>query len=303
MPDKNIAAELVPTSPGDPSSDDLAISAKNIVARLRDDVVIDRLDLDVRKGEILGLVGASGSGKSVLLHILLGLLKPEQGSIHVLGEDVVGASESDRKRLAMRWGVVFQENALFSTMSVAQNIALVLRNHTTMPEQLINELTALKMSFAELSSAAANQLPSELSVGMRKRAALARALALDPPLLLLDEPTTGLDPITAAALDDLLLKLHQALGNTIFLITHDLDTLYRVCDRIAVLVNKRIAAIGTAKELERSTDPWIREYFGGERAKAAAASAMRAAQLRQKNRQTPTHQSSLTNRIEPSAKI
>jgi len=279
MPDKDInAAEIVPESSG--GSRDLAISARNVVARLRDNIVIDGLNLDVRRGEVLGLVGASGSGKSVLLHILLGLLKPEQGTIQVLDKDVIGASEIERKRLAMRWGVVFQENALFSAMSVTQNIAIVLRNHTTMPERLINEICALKMSLAELGPETANQLPSQLSVGMRKRAALARALALDPPLLLLDEPTTGLDPITAAALDDLLLKLHRALGNTIFLITHDLDTLYRVCDRVAVLVNKKVAAIGTTKELERSSDPWIREYFGGDRAKAAAASAARAARTR-----------------------
>jgi len=278
MPDRDVDSSMFEqnSEPGHSAGDEAAISAKDVTVRLRDDVVMDGLNLEVRKGEILGLVGASGSGKSVLLDVLLGLLKPERGTIHILGQDISSASDVERKRLTMRWGVVFQQNALFSTMSVAENIAVVLRNFTSMPEQLINEIASLKMSLAELPPASANQKPSELSVGMRKRAALARALALDPPLLLLDEPTTGLDPLTAAALDDLLLKLHRALGNTVFLITHDLDTLYRVCDRIAVLVNKKIAAIGTTAELEQSTDSWIHEYFGGDRAKAAAASAARA---------------------------
>jgi len=263
-----------------PTARAIAITARDVVIRIRDETVIDGLNLDVYEGEILGLAGASGSGKSVFLHALLGLLNPTGGEICVLGKNVTRGSDEDRIQLASVWGVVYQENALFSTLSVAENIAIVLRGHLAMPERLICEIVALKMSFAELPPETAKQLPAQLSVGMRKRAALARALALDPQLLLLDEPTAGFDPITAGALDELLLRLRRALGVTIFLITHDLDTLYRICDRIAVLVDKKIGAIGTTRELENSKIPWIAEYFGGARAKAAAAAAARAARPR-----------------------
>jgi phospholipid/cholesterol/gamma-HCH transport system ATP-binding protein len=239
------------------------------------EIVHDGLDLSLQADEILGLVGASGSGKSILLRVLLGLLTPDNGEVRIFGEDILAASEEKRRQLTVHWGVVFQEGALFSTMTVQENVAVVLRKHTAMSEELINEIAALKITLAQLPPEAAAQFPSELSGGMHKRAAIARALALDPRLLLLDEPTSGLDPITAAKLDGLIADLQKALGMSILLITHDLDTMFRVCHRVAVLADKKIVAVGKPEELARSGHPWVRSYFSGPRAVAAAESASR----------------------------
>jgi phospholipid/cholesterol/gamma-HCH transport system ATP-binding protein len=231
------------------------------------------LNLRMKPREVLGLVGASGSGKSVLLQTLIGLRRPESGSVKILGTDVYGASDADRHRLPSRWGVVFQENALFSTLTVLENIALVLREQAGVPEQLALELAQIKLTMAELPPDAGDQFPSELSGGMRKRAAVARAIATDPELLLFDEPTTGLDPVVATKLDDLILQLRATLGLSILVITHDLDTLFGICDRVAVLAEQKIIALGAPAVVARKDHPWIKQYFQGERGVAAAEAA------------------------------
>jgi phospholipid/cholesterol/gamma-HCH transport system ATP-binding protein len=231
------------------------------------------LNLKMKPREILGLVGASGSGKSVLLQSLIGLRKPEAGIVKILGIDVYKRSDVERRGLTSRWGVVFQENALFSTLTVLENIALVLREQADVPEELAMELAQIKLVMAELPPEAGMQLPSELSGGMRKRAAVARAIATDPELLLFDEPTTGLDPVVATKLDDLILQLRATLGVSILVITHDLDTLFGICDRVAVLADQRIIALGAPNQVAQKDHPWIKHYFQGERGKAAAQSA------------------------------
>lgn len=238
-----------------------------------DNVIHDGLDLEVRKGEIFGLVGGSGAGKSVLLNTLIGLRSPDAGRVEVLGLDVGRASESERDLLERRWGVLFQSGALFSALTVRENVAAPLREHTDLPRGLIDELADLKIALTGLRSTAGDLRPAELSGGMRKRAGLARALAMDPELLFLDEPTAGLDPIGAQQFDQLILELSEALGLTVFMITHDLDTLYAVCDRIAVIADKKVVAAAPVAELERSDHPWIKEYFLGPRGRAAAAGA------------------------------
>jgi len=254
------------------------VAVDGLVTRLGGTIVHDGVTFAVYPGEIVGLVGATGSGKSVLLQVLLGLKAPERGTVRIGGINVVGATPDDRKSLAAIWGVVFQDGALFSSLTVGENIAAALRSQMKMREGLIRELVTVKVKLARLPANAIDLLPPELSGGMRKRAALARALALDPPLLLLDEPTASLDPVIAAELDGLILDLRKTLGTTMLVITHDLDSLYRVCDRVLVLADKKIIAAGTLAELERSTHPWVREYFGGPRAKAAAAARFRAQQ-------------------------
>jgi len=231
-------------------------------------VVHEHLDLDVLRGEILGIVGGSGTGKSVLMRAILGLRPPQAGSIEVLGEPISDGREPSRLR--KRTGVLFQDGALFSSLTVLENVEVPLKEHY--PElsfHLRHDLAMLKIRLAGLSGAAGAKMPSELSGGMRKRAGLARALAMDPELLFLDEPTAGLDPVGAAAFDDLLKTLQQALGLTVFLITHDLDTLYSICDRVAVIGQGRILTIGPLSEVERFEDEWVREYFHGPRGRAA----------------------------------
>lgn len=246
------------------------ITVRDLVTRFGPQVIHQGLELDVQKGEILGIVGGSGTGKSVLLKEMIGLIRPAAGQIRVLGED---PHIDDRRRaeaLRRRWGVLFQEGALFSALSVAQNILMPMREFTNLNIPLRRDLTAIKIGLVGLPQEAADKRPSELSGGMKKRVGLARALALDPEILFLDEPTAGLDPIGANAFDELILSLRRSLGLTVVMITHDLDSLLTICDRIAVLVDKRVVT-GTLDELMQNGHPWIRDYFGGPRGRAVLA--------------------------------
>ena len=239
-----------------------------LVTRLGGRLLHDHLDLEVRRGEVLGVVGGSGSGKSVLLRTIVGLMRPAAGTIEVFDEPV-GALDPERlDRLERRWGVLFQDGALFSSLTVAQNVAVPLVEQLKLEAPLLDEIVRLKLALVGLAADAATKYPAELSGGMRKRAGLARALALDPQLLFLDEPTAGLDPIGAAGFDTLIHDLQASLGLTVFMVTHDLDSLVAICDRIAVLVDKRLR-IGTMAELLRDPHPWIQAYFGGPRGRAA----------------------------------
>jgi phospholipid/cholesterol/gamma-HCH transport system ATP-binding protein len=236
-------------------------------------IVHDGLELDVRRGEILGVVGGSGTGKSVLMRSIIGLQTPQAGNVSVLGEPMVGRAEEESKDIRRRWGVLFQGGALFSTLTVAENIQVPIREYyPKLKQRLMDEIAAYKVVMCGLPAEAGPKFPNELSGGMRKRAGIARALALDPELLFLDEPTAGLDPIGAAAFDQLILELRDALGLTVFLITHDLDTLYAICDRIAVLADRKVVAVGTIPELLALDHPWIQKYFRGPRGRAAEAS-------------------------------
>ena len=240
-------------------------------------VVHEDLDLIVRQGEILGVVGGSGTGKSVLLRAIIGLQVPDEGHIEVLGDKVAEERDPDDIDVRSRWGVLFQGGALFSTLTVAENVEVPLKEfHPEISDELRREIALYKIKLAGLPDDAADKFPSELSGGMRKRAGLARALALDPELLFVDEPTAGLDPIGAAAFDELTRELQETLGHTVFLITHDLDTLYEICDRVAVLADKRVIAVGTIPELLALDHPWIQEYFNGPRGRAAQAAQRRA---------------------------
>ena len=232
-------------------------------------VVHDALDLDVYRGEILGVVGGSGTGKSVLLRTIAGLQRPAAGSVRVLGTEVRTASETERDALSDRMGVMFQDGALFSALTVCENVEVPLRSVEDLGPGSRGALARLKISMAGLPWSAGDKLPAELSGGMRKRAGLARALALDPEIVFLDEPTAGLDPIGAAAFDDLIARLSRTLGLTVFLVTHDLDTLYACCDRIAVLAERRVLATGTLDDMLAVDHPWVQEYFRGPRARAA----------------------------------
>ena len=253
-----------------PAIPDIAIRVTGLDNRFGEQVVHEGLDLEVRRGEVLGIVGGSGSGKSVLMRSILGLRTPDAGEIEVLGVDARSDDPEDRNYIQRRTGVLFQDGALFSSLSVGENVQVPLKeHHRELPDSLRYELALLKVKLAGLPADALDKLPSQLSGGMRKRAGLARALALDPPLLFLDEPTAGLDPIGAAAFDRLVRTLQQALGLTVFLITHDLDTLYAICDRVAVLADRKVVINAPIAEVERSDHPWIREYFHGPRARAA----------------------------------
>lgn len=245
------------------------IEVRGLENRFGDHVVHQNLDMDVWRGEVLGIVGGSGTGKSVLLRTIVGLNKPAQGSIKVLGTDVIHGTEAERNAVERRWGVAFQDGALFSSLTVLENVMAPMREHLKISPALMRDLAALKISLVGLPSLSCSKLPSELSGGMRKRAALARALALDPEIVFLDEPTAGLDPIGAAAYDELIAELQQTLGLTVFMVTHDLDSLYAICDRIAVLSDKRVLVEGPIEAMTQVDDKWVREYFLGPRARAA----------------------------------
>lgn len=254
------------------SRDEFVIRVRGLRTQFGAQVVHDSIDLDVRKGEVIGIVGGSGAGKSVLLRAILGLVRPVAGEIELFGVETGGLSATERRAQQERCGVLFQDGALFSSLTVAENVQLPMREHLTLSQDLMNQLAALKIAMVGLEPDACTKFPSELSGGMRKRAGLARALALDPEILFLDEPTAGLDPIGAAAFDRLILDLQRSLGLTVFMVTHDLDSLAAICDRIAVLVDKRIR-VGTMAEHMRDDHPWIHEYFHGPRARAASATA------------------------------
>ena len=247
-------------------ADPLAIRVTGLRTAFGDKVIHDNLDLEVRRGEILGVVGGSGSGKSVLLNTILGLQQPDAGHVEVFGEDM-GRSQGDVQR---RIGVMFQQGALFSFLTVLQNVEAPMLEHTRLAPGVMREAARLKIRLAGLPAHAADLRPAELSGGMRKRAGVARAIALDPDILFLDEPTAGLDPIGAAEFDALIRDLRDTLGLTVFMITHDLDTLYAVCDRVAVIADRKIVTTAPLHELEQSDHPWIRDYFLGPRGRAAA---------------------------------
>ena len=233
-------------------------------------LIHDGLDLDVRRGEILGVVGGSGTGKSVMMRSIIGLQRPEEGEVRVFGEPMLDRDEAELQGIRKRWGILFQGAALFSTLTVAENVQVPLREfYPRLSERLLDEIAAYKIVMVGLSPDAGPKYPAELSGGMRKRAGIARALALDPDLLFLDEPTAGLDPIGAAAFDQLIVDLREQLGLTVFLITHDLDTLYTICDRVAVLADHKVIAVGTIPELLALDHEWIQEYFRGPRGRAA----------------------------------
>ena len=250
---------------------DIVIKVRGLVNGFGDKIVHDHIDLDVRCGEVLGVVGGSGSGKSVLLRSIIGLIHPREGSIEVFGKPTGEVETAAMRELEMRWGVLFQEGALFSSQTVAENIQVPLREYTSMSQELMDQIACMKLAMVGLPPDTGDKYPSELSGGMKKRAGLARALALDPELLFLDEPTAGLDPISANQFDELIKRLQKALGLTVLLVTHDIDTLRAITDRIAVLVNKKLV-IGTISELRQNKDPWIQDYFSGVRGRAALAS-------------------------------
>lgn len=252
-------------------NDDLAIRVRGLRNSFGPQVIHEKLDLDVRRGEILGVVGGSGTGKSVLMRSIIGLQVPDEGEITVFGTSTLDLpDEATTRDVRRRWGVLFQGGALFSTLTVAENVQVPIREfYPTLGQQLLDDISAYKVVLAGLPADAGPKFPSELSGGMIKRAALARALALDPALLFLDEPTAGLDPISAAAFDELIRDLADTLGLTVLLITHDLDTLHSVCDRVAVLADRQVIAIGTIDELVATDHPWIQQYFMGPRGRAA----------------------------------
>ena len=254
-----------------------AIEVHGLTNAFGDRVIHEDLDLTVERGEVLALVGGSGSGKSVLLNTIIGLRQPQAGEIRVFGQNLETASRRRWDAINRRWGVLFQSGALFSNLTVRENVAAPMFEHTRLSRAEIYELAELKIALVGLRPEAGLLKPSELSGGMRKRAALARALALDPELLFLDEPTSGLDPISAGAFDELIRDLSDSLDLTVLMITHDLDTLYAITDRVAVLADKKVVAVAPVTELETSNHPWIKEYFLGPRGRAAAKAVGKAA--------------------------
>jgi phospholipid/cholesterol/gamma-HCH transport system ATP-binding protein len=241
------------------------IKVRDLVVGFGDQIVLDHLSLDVREGEILGVVGASGAGKSVLLRTIIGLLPKRHGSIEVLGVELDRANEAQRRALERRWGILFQQGALFSSLTVRENIQFPMRENLDISQRLMDEMALAKLEMVGLSRDDANKYPAELSGGMTKRVALARALALDPEIVFLDEPTSGLDPISAGDFDELIRTLQQTLGLTVFMVTHDLESLYTACDRIAALADGKVVAEGPMETMLESAHPWVKTYFQGKR--------------------------------------
>ncbi|MBY5805922.1 ABC transporter ATP-binding protein [Rhizobium leguminosarum bv. trifolii] len=257
-----------PIDTEDKDERDIVLSARDVTVGFGSKVVLDNLNLDIYRGEILGFVGASGTGKSVLMRTVLRLLPRRSGTIKILGQDFDELDEPQRNALDMRLGVLFQQGALFSSLTVKENIQVPMREYLDLPTSLMDELAHLKIRMVGLAADAADKYPSELSGGMIKRAALARALSLDPELVFLDEPTSGLDPIGAAEFDELIANLRDSLGLTVYMVTHDLDSLFSVCDRIAVLGKKRVMVEGTIDDMLAYDDPWVQAYFKGKRARS-----------------------------------
>ena len=262
----------IQTNPGK----EVVIKVRDLVVGFRDTIILDHVDLDVYRGEILGFVGGSGAGKSVLTRTIIGLLPRREGTIEVFGTDMLNASEEERTAIERRWGVLFQHGALFSSLTVRENLQFPMREYLKLPERLLDELVVAKLEMVGLHADVRDKFPSELSGGMTKRVALARALALDPEIVFLDEPTSGLDPIGAGDFDSLIATLQRTLGLTVFMVTHDLDSLHTVCDRIAVLADKKIIAAGPMETMLQSQHPWLREYFRGKRARAVMQGAQRS---------------------------
>ena len=242
------------------------LSVRGLTVGFDEGLILESLDLDVHAGEILGIVGASGTGKSVLLRAILGLIPKREGKFYLYGQDMDVFSRADQSRIDRKIGVLFQHGALFSSLTVMQNIQVPMREYLTLPQRLMDELAVSKIELVGLPPDSAHKYPSELSGGMIKRAALARALSLDPDMVLLDEPTSGLDPIGAEEFDDLISTLRDTLGLTVFMVTHDLDSLNEACDRIAVLAERRVLVTGTMRQMQGNDHPWIKRYFTGKRA-------------------------------------
>lgn len=247
---------------------DVIIGIRGVTVRFGEQTVLNKLDLDIYRGEILGIVGASGAGKSVLMRSIIGLNRMQAGQIRIFDEDYTNLPDEQRKAIDRRWGVLFQHGALFSSLTVQQNIEMPMREYLRLSPRLLDEMARMKIAMVGLKPEAAYKYPSELSGGMIKRAALARALALDPDIVFLDEPTSGLDPIGAGEFDELIATLRQTLGLTVCMVTHDLDSLYAICDRIAAVGDGRILAEGPMSAMLASTHPWLRAYFHGPRARA-----------------------------------
>ncbi len=246
---------------------DIVIRLRGLRTQFGAQIIHDGLDLEVRRGEVLGIVGGSGTGKSVLLNTIIGLNRQRAGTIEVFGQNTARLNAAALQRLKMRWGVLFQQGALFSALTVAQNVEVPLKEYTDLPRDLMEQVAALKIAMVGLPADSVGKYPSELSGGMKKRAGLARALAMDPEILFLDEPTAGLDPIGAAAFDSLIGDLQKSLNLTVVMVTHDLDSLYAITDRIAVLVDRHVI-VGTLESLLEHSHPWITDYFHGPRARA-----------------------------------
>lgn len=254
------------------SEREIIISARGVRVAFGRRYVLDGLDLDVYRGEIVGVVGASGTGKSVLMRTIMGLNHMNEGRIEVFGRELTALRPAERQRIARRWGVLFQQGALFSSLTVKQNVQVPMREYLDMSPELLDEMALLKVAMAGLKPDAADKYPSELSGGMIKRAALARALALDPDVLFLDEPTAGLDPIGAGEFDELIATLRQTLGLTVYMVTHDLDSLHTICDRIVAVGEGHVLCEGPMETMLASTNPWMKAYFHGPRARAALGS-------------------------------